>query len=82
VLACPLCRHYHSRVLETEAGGRRRRKCSDCGHRWTTYEVDKLELERLRTIERKLHEATELTRFDGDRSVTTLAGVARAESDC
>lgn len=42
--ACPSCGHDHSHVRETRpvtAGGtRRRRVCSKCDHRWTTYEVN------------------------------------------
>ena len=47
-MQCPLC-EASSRVLESrsaEAGGaiRRRRECSSCGHRFTTYERCELSL--------------------------------------
>lgn len=40
---CPYCRKEHVRVVDSRASGegtaiRRRRKCVDCGRRFTTYE--------------------------------------------
>ncbi len=39
---CPFCKSDRSRVIDTDhdsrGGVRRRRKCSDCGDRYTTYE--------------------------------------------
>lgn len=40
---CPACSKDRSNVIETRpapAGTRRRRKCLECEHRWTTYEVN------------------------------------------
>jgi transcriptional repressor NrdR len=38
---CPICKHVESFVVKTEAEEvsiRRRRQCTRCGHRWTTFE--------------------------------------------
>ena len=48
---CPSCGHDHVSCYDTrhpEGVARRRRKCLSCGHRWTTYEVDKAEYEIMR----------------------------------
>lgn len=40
---CEICAGSESAVLETKVVDadrtRRRRKCSTCGHRWTTFEI-------------------------------------------
>ena len=56
MIPCPTCSSPRSEVLESGPAGRRRRKCEQCGHRWTTYEIDKLELERLRRIAQRARE--------------------------
>lgn len=42
-MKCSVCSCADNQVLETKVVDddrtRRRRKCSQCGHRWTTYEV-------------------------------------------
>ena len=43
-MRCPFCRHPESRVIDSRASDdsqaiRRRRECSKCGRRFTTYEV-------------------------------------------
>ena len=38
---CPICQHGQHSVVKTERAAdmiRRRRQCSICRHRWTTYE--------------------------------------------
>jgi transcriptional repressor NrdR len=40
-MRCPHCGHTQHRVIDTRDAGediRRRRRCDDCGHRFTTYE--------------------------------------------
>lgn len=42
---CPSCASWHSKVKETRPDTRfgwrwRLRDCSQCDHRWSTYEVD------------------------------------------
>jgi transcriptional repressor NrdR len=41
-MRCPYCQHNNSKVLDTthdsQGGIRRRRKCLDCGQRFSTYE--------------------------------------------
>ena len=41
-MRCPYCQHNNSKVLDTthdsQGGIRRRRKCMDCGQRFSTYE--------------------------------------------
>lgn len=62
-MTCPKCGDDHHQVIDSRkstspvnrAGPpdrftsviRRRRQCSDCGERWTTYEIDAAELERM-----------------------------------
>lgn len=48
---CPLC-NLPSKVL-TKDGDARRRECNTCGHRFTTAEVLKSELERSERIIRE-----------------------------
>lgn len=58
-MKCPKCKHrksfcIDSRPLRKYTGIRRRRACSECGHRWTTYEYEEndyvaLELEKHRS---------------------------------
>lgn len=45
---CPVCNH-DSRILRTD-DKQRRRECVKCGHRFTTTEVLKAELERSQRI--------------------------------
>ena len=50
---CPECGNYNAYVVDSreEVGYRRRRyKCADCDHRWTTAEIP---LERLKLLEEK-----------------------------
>jgi transcriptional regulator NrdR family protein len=40
-MACPLCSHRNSKVIDSRASAesvRRRRVCMKCNHRYTTYE--------------------------------------------
>lgn len=40
-MKCPVCYHPESAVIQTWPGdtkNKRRRQCSQCGHRWTTFE--------------------------------------------
>jgi len=49
---CPNCQHKLSRVLDSRADPllvRRRRVCFSCNQRWTTYEMDTLTIERLKS---------------------------------
>lgn len=49
---CPKC-NGESCVIDSrdgETSRRRRRKCSECGHRYTTYEVHVEEYDRLQTL--------------------------------
>lgn len=48
--ACPVCHDDRNAIVE-HRGTRRRRECSQCRHRWTTYEVPAERLEQLETIE-------------------------------
>lgn len=41
-MKCPVCSHEDSAVLRTDQTPdaiRRRRQCSQCGHRWNTFET-------------------------------------------
>lgn len=43
-MKCPKCRYEKSRVIDKRNNGKedsiyRRRECTKCGHRWTTYEI-------------------------------------------
>ena len=59
-MKCDVCKSEDHRVLETTAakeGIRRRRKCGQCGHRWTTIESAEtapLDLEAIRATVRTL----------------------------
>lgn len=50
----PRVRDSRPVVIDGTTTVRRRRKCPDCGHRWTTYE---LEREFLARLVRSVHEA-------------------------
>ena len=55
-MICPKCHASEPRVLETrhvEEYTRRRRECTECGHRWTTAEIDLDTLRRLKWSEKK-----------------------------
>jgi len=47
---CPICNGAESAVLEVR-DGRRRRECTMCHHRFTTYEVPAERLEKLERLE-------------------------------
>lgn len=50
---CPECGNYNAYVVDSreEVGYRRRRyKCADCDHRWTTAEIP---MKKLRALKRK-----------------------------
>lgn len=49
---CPVCTLARGVLIHSEAG-RRRLRCPECGHRWTTHEIPEAELERLRQIEQR-----------------------------
>ncbi len=52
-MKCPHCGPDHSRVKDSRATAdsiRRRRLCSNCGARWTTFEVYGDEADRLETL--------------------------------
>lgn len=41
-MRCPACDHEHSATVDTRPKPKaiyRRRLCTGCGHRWTTYET-------------------------------------------
>jgi transcriptional repressor NrdR len=54
-MKCTLCQHPDSFVVQTWPGdtkNKRRRQCSQCGHRWSTFESTEdtaRKLEELRT---------------------------------
>lgn len=52
---CPICARARGVLLHSE-GGRRRLRCPECGHRWTTHEIPEAELQRLRAIETRARE--------------------------
>lgn len=55
---CPNCGSPKVYVLESrrsQAGTRRRKKCSDCGWRATTYEIDGSKYQRLLEMEKVVH---------------------------
>jgi transcriptional regulator NrdR family protein len=64
---CPICEHTVSSVMDSRNTGgarRRRRRCNKCGHRYTTYEVDKatydlicIALDRFKTVPAMLRAA-------------------------
>lgn len=46
-MICPKCTSDDSLVIESRKsplGIRRRRDCQDCGHRWTTVEINRADL--------------------------------------
>lgn len=48
---CPNCQHKLAKVIDSRADPllvRRRRQCFSCNHRWTTYEMDRQTIERLK----------------------------------
>ena len=55
-MTCPHCKHSRSRVVDSRTQSNdtttyRRRECSKCGKRYSTYEVGQLELWRLRSAD-------------------------------
>jgi DNA-directed RNA polymerase subunit M/transcription elongation factor TFIIS len=63
-LTCSLCGHQ-SRVLASRRAAdrrplRRRRECTNCRHRWTTYEVREAAYDRAQAIEQNARALTEL----------------------
>lgn len=58
--ACTTCGSTESLIIEVR-GTRRRRQCTRCPHRWTTFEVPKERLERLERLERAVTDAMETT---------------------
>ena len=58
-MICPCCDHDKIAILENR-GGRRRRECKRCFHRWTTYEVSAQRLERLERLEEAVAKALDL----------------------
>lgn len=74
---CPLC-HQPTVVLEKRvevAADRRRRECSSCQHRFTTYEIKALELEDLRAAKHKLDQLRDLMRPPPDEVDTQPASL-------
>ena len=56
---CPHCESDRTDIIDTRTSGeheRRRRRCKECGFRFTTYELTKTEYERF-LAERKALEA-------------------------
>lgn len=49
-MKCPVCNGAQNAVLEVREE-RRRRECTTCHHRWTTFEVTKERLELLERLE-------------------------------
>ena len=49
-MICEACNGAENTVLEVR-GDRRRRECTTCRHRWTTFEISAERLERLQRIE-------------------------------
>lgn len=47
---CRVCNNDENVVLEVR-GTRRRRECTRCHHRWTTYEISAERLEQLEKLE-------------------------------
>jgi transcriptional regulator NrdR family protein len=47
---CRVCHNEESLVVECR-GTRRRRECTRCRHRWTTYEISAERLEQLEKLE-------------------------------
>ena len=63
-----------STVVETRLSPgetRRRRQCTDCGYRWTTYEMAELTISQVRTL-RKLHEEFTDIRKIMDRAIDRI----------
>lgn len=65
-MRCPLCKHYGDKVIDsrpTQNGTRRRRECSNCDHRFTTYErTAEEEAEELRLSTPSPHDQPALVR--------------------
>lgn len=56
---CPRCQSQHNRVLDArystaKQATLRRRRCSDCGHRFRTYEVTQERAEYVRKLEKEI----------------------------
>jgi transcriptional repressor NrdR len=63
-LLCKYCESFESKVTDSRAIEdkntiRRRRECIDCGHRWTTYEIDATELRGVKTNEQNERSKTD-----------------------
>lgn len=74
---CPIC-HQPTSVLEKRAevsADRRRRECTACQHRFTTYEIRAAELEKLREDKHKLEQLTDLLRPTEDAGDTQPAAL-------
>lgn len=62
---CPICQHTEHSVVKTKAAQltiRRRRQCSRCGHRWTTYEGMTNVFDALNRLKQALAPVAELVR--------------------
>jgi transcriptional repressor NrdR len=60
---CPKCGFGYSSVIETRSSGsakRRRRECSGCGLRYTSYELIDLDYEKLIIDREKLKQAIKI----------------------
>lgn len=60
---CPYCGHLHSMTMDTRPavwGRRRTRKCSSCGLRWTTREINTNAIRSIRNLQKRLLEASGL----------------------
>lgn len=91
---CPYCQHRHSKCIDSRADPllvRRRRQCLNCNERWTTYEMDTLTIERLKSGEggsfneraedilALLDAATEMVKNSKSKPLLTLRGTRMRE---
>lgn len=79
---CPACQHpkndcIDSRPTHEGAARRRRRKCQQCEHQWTTYEIHANRLQEFEHLDKLAHAATllELSAEPLDRACEIIRGM-------
>jgi transcriptional regulator NrdR family protein len=56
---CPVCHHDDSAVIDSKSG-RRRRRCTRCGERWSTVEIELEEWQRYQALTKQARALSEL----------------------
>lgn len=66
-MECPYCKRQKTKVIDSRETAdekvRRRRKCLDCGKKFTTYEVYEQRLFKLDELEHKVNQVKDVVRY-------------------